>query len=277
MKRFVQAALCLSFLLTGVAGNHAVADLLISPTRVAMTEDNRSAEVILRNTSNGARTYRLRWVEQRMKESGAYDRIEVEDNPMSASSMIRFSPRQITVGPGENQTVRLSFRPPAGLGKGEYRSHLLFEILPDVSEPTSTMSIETGMDGIEAELNMMMSFSIPVTIRKQVEPPEVTISNVEVLPAEADSPMRLAVTLNRTGEGSSFGSVLVEYQIDAASEVQLLGRRQNVAIFPELERRRLVIPLRENGIPSGAWVRVAYEGRSEFEGRVWAEKVFQSR
>lgn len=277
MKRFIKVWVCWGLLFSGLLANSALADLLISPTRVVMSEESRSAEVTLRNTSDGPRTYRLRWVEQKMKENGAYDRVETEENPSSAAAMIRFSPRQITVGPGENQAVRLSFRPPSELEEGEYRSHLLFEILPDVSEPTSTMDIETGMEGIEAELNMMMSFSIPVTIRKQVSPPEVSISNVEAIPAEAGSPMRLAVTLERKGEGSSFGAVVVEYQKDANSEVKLLGRRQNVAIFPELDSRHLVIPLRENGIPSGAWVRVAYEGRAEFDGRVWAEKVFQSR
>lgn len=277
MRQFLKGVALWGLVLIGLLGNTAWADLLISPTRVVMSEEDPSAQVTLRNTSDGPRTYRLRWVEQRMKENGSYDRVEPDEVPMSAAGMIRFSPRQITVGPGENQTVRLSFRPPADFADGEYRSHLLFEILPDISEPTSTLNVETGMDGIEAELKMMMSFSIPVIIRKQVTPPEVTIADVSAIPAEEGAPMRLSVTLNRTGEGSSFGSVLVEYQTDANSEVKLLGRRQSVAIFPELERRNLVIPLRENGIPAGAWVRVAYEGRAEFDGRVWAEKVFQSR
>ena len=253
------------------------ADLLISPIRSVLDDNNRSATLVLRNTSDGSRTYRLSWVEQLMNESGQYRRVPSSENPVSLEERVRFSPRQITVGPGENQTVRLSYRPAAGTTPGEYRSHLLFEILPDVSEPQSVMEMESGIDGVGVQLRMMMSFSIPVIVRHGITPPEVRISDVQVEPAEAGGVMGLSVTLERTGDSSSFGDIVVEMQEDENSPVVLVGRSTSVAVFTEANRRRVSVPLRQEGVPAGAWVRVAYEGREEFSGRVWDERVFRSQ
>src|SRR5690606_11291769 len=66
------------------------ADLLISPLRVVLDDKTQTATLTLRNTSKGARTYRLGWVEQTMDEMGIYRRLEEgQENPLSASGMIR--------------------------------------------------------------------------------------------------------------------------------------------------------------------------------------------
>ena len=256
----------------------AQADLLISPLRVVMDDGNRNATLTLRNTSSGARTYRLGWVEQRMDEAGIYHPVEpsTPGHP-GASDMIRFSPRQITVGPGENQTVRLSYRPPAGLAAGEYRSHLLFQVLPDVSEPSGTFEVDGGADGISMQLFMQMSFSLPVIVRQAVSAPALSIADVAVQPAEQGKPMGLGVTLRRTGDSSSFGRIVVEAQVDERSPVELIGVLNDIAVFTEAVERRVTVPLRDTTIPSGAWIRVAYEGTQEYQGRVWDERIFQNR
>lgn len=256
----------------------ASANMLISPLRVLLDEDNRSATITLRNTSEGARTYRLEWVQQEMRESGGYkNTVDEAAIPPAAGPMIRFSPRQITIGAGQNQTVRLSYRPPADLAPGEYRSHLKFAVLPDVSEPISKLDMGKTEEGITMELDMQMSFTMPVIIRKGVPAPEVGISSIEVLPANQQEPLRLAITLERSGEASSIGNVIVEYQIDQNSPVQLIGRQGDVAIFTEVDRRIVTVPLGTASIPSGAWVRVAYEGSQEFAGSVWDERVFRAQ
>ncbi|MGK0319963.1 MAG: fimbrial chaperone protein, partial [Granulosicoccus sp.] len=140
----------------------AYADMLVSPTRVIMNDANRSATLILRNTSNGSRTYRLSWQDKRANENGSYTIITEDEEWPSAKEMIRLSPRQITVGPNENQTVRFNWRPPADLPSGEYRSHLLLEVIPDISEPTATMGVQAPVDEVGIQIFMQMSFSIPV-------------------------------------------------------------------------------------------------------------------
>lgn len=256
----------------------AWAEMLISPTRAAMDINNRSATLVLRNTSDGPKTYRLSWEDKRMTPEGTYEPVaEGEDWP-SAAAMVRFSPRQITVGAGENQTVRLNFRPPADLAPGEYRSHLKLKVIAEESEPAGVIEMGSqDQEGIGFRLFMQMSFSVPVIVRHQVAPPQVAIENVEVVPATGDQNMSLAVTLSRQGESSSYGDLRVEMQQDANSPVELIGRRKELYLFTETDRKVVNVPLRDAAIPAGSWIRIGYEGVAEYDGRLWDERVFQSR
>lgn len=265
--------------LVGVFGGVSLGwgEMLISPTRALLDDDTRSASLVLRNTSSGARTYRLEWEDKRATELGRYQPIKEGEDWPSAGAMIRFSPRQITVGPGENQTVRLNYRPPADLAPGEYRSHLRLQVMEDVSEPTGVMEMDDpDRDGVGFRLFMQMSFSVPVIVRHNVDAPQVEISNVEVLPAEQGRAMALAVTLDRQGESSSFGELVVEMQQNATSPVETIGRNSEISVFHELNQKIVRVVLRDVGIPPGAWIRVAYEGKAEYKGRIWDEQVFQS-
>ena len=267
-----------SVLLTMAMVAPAWSDMLISPTRAYMDSDNRSATLVLRNTSDGSRTYRLSWEDKRMNDRGNYEMVQEGEDWSSAAKMIRFSPRQITVGPGENQTVRLNFRPPADLEPGEYRSHLKLQVVAEESEPASVIEMDDPeREGVGFRLFMQMSFSIPVIARHQVSAPSVAISDVAVVPATSERNMSLAVTLDREGQASSYGRLVVEMQRDANSPVEVIGRRDEMYVFHENDQRVMRVPLRDRAIPAGSWIRVAYEGIAEYEGRLWDERVFQSR
>jgi hypothetical protein len=82
---------------------------------------------------------------------------------------------------------------------------------------------------------------------------------------------------NRSGNASSFGRVVVEMQRNADSPVEKIGEYKELAIYHELNQRKITIPLRDASIPAGAWVRIAYEGIKEYQGILWAEKVFQTK
>lgn len=257
------------------------ADMLISPTRAYLdTDGNRQTELVLRNTSDGSRTYRLSWEDKRVVDNkGSYQAIGENEDWPSAGDLVRFSPRQITVGAGENQKIRLSLRPPASLEPGEYRSHLRLQVVAEESEPSGVMEMDDpNRDGVSFRIFMQMSFSIPVVVRHEVGPPEVAISDVRVIPGEGDTrDMSLRVELERTGEASSYGELVVEMQRDSKSPVQLIGRKKNVYVFHETRQKVLELSLKGQSVPPGSYIRVAYEGIDEYEGKVWDEKVFQSR
>jgi fimbrial chaperone protein len=255
----------------------AYADMLISPTRVLMDDTNRSTTLVLRNPSNGSRTYRLSWQDKRVDENGSYTMIKEDEEWPSAKGMVRLSPRQITVGPNENQTVRFNWRPPADLASGEYRSHLLLEVIPDISEPTATLGTEAPTDGVGIQVFMQMSFSIPVVVRHNTDAPQVSIKDVKAVPFKDGKHLALQLTFDRVGNASSFGRVSVEMQRNSKSPVEQIGEYGELSIFQEVGRRKITIPLRDARIPEGAWVRVAYEGLNEYQGVLWDEKVFQAK
>lgn len=254
----------------------AYADMLISPTRVLMNNETKSTTLVLRNPSSGSRTYRLSWQEKRANENGSYSVIPEGEKWPSAKDMIRLSPRQITVGPNENQTVRFNWRPPADLPSGEYRSHLLLEVIPDISEPVATMGNDDLTDGVGIQVFMQMSFSIPVVVRNNTDAPTVSIENVKAVPLQGGKHLGLELTFDRAGDASSYGRVSVEMQRSDDSPVEQIGEYGELSIFQEVSRRKVIIPLREAQIPEGALVRVAYEGLNEYKGILWAEKVFQA-
>ena len=252
------------------------ADMMISPTRILLDQDSRSATMTLRNSSDGPRTYRLSWEDKKATETGGYTNIPDGEQWPSAKGLIRFSPRQITVGAGENQTVRFSFRPPADLPSGEYRSHLLLEVIPDISEPTATIEQDGPGEGIGVQMFMQMSFSIPAVVRYNIAAPQVSIQSVKAVPVLKGESLGLELTLAHAGDASSFGNITVEMQRNTNSPVEEIGRYKDLSVYPELDERKIVIPLRDKAIPKGAVVRVAYEGAKEYRGTLWAEKVFKT-
>ena len=253
------------------------ADMMISPVRILMDDSNKTTSMILRNTSSGSRTYRLSLEDKRAKENGGYDDINEGENWPSAKDMVRLSPRQITVGPGENQTIRFSWRPPSDIPTGEYRSHLKMQVVPEISEPSSTIGTEAGANGIGIKIAMQMSFSIPIVVRHDTDVPQVELENVQAVAVEDGKSMGLQITFNHNGMASSFGNVVVEMQRDDKSPVEIIGKHKELSIYPELDQRTIVVALRDKSIPAGAIVRVAYEGINEYDEILWTEKVFRTQ
>lgn len=255
----------------------ARAEMLVSPTHIVMDDENRTATLTLRNPSKGSRTYRLQLEDKRALSGGGYIAVKEGEPWPTAKGMLRYSPRQITVGPSENQTVRFSWRPPANLPDGEYRSHLLLQVIPDLSEPVQTFGTGAPEEGsVGIQVHMQMSFSIPIVVRHNTPPPQVSIADVRVNPVQPGQPLSLSLTLKRSGAASSFGQVIVEMQRNAASPVERIGFAKELSIYPEINERELTIRLRDERIPAGSWVRIAYEGLKEYRGIVWDEKVFRT-
>ncbi len=276
-------AVLVAFILAMLLALPLRADVLVSPQRVYLDDDKRSATVILRNPSSGPRTYRLEWLEQRMSEDGVYSEYKEgeEQKHASASPYLRLSPRQITVLPNSNQSVRVEFKPGKGMKPGEYRSHMIFRVVEELSEPMSVQKImgEGDNKGMTLMVSMQMSVAIPVVVRHQVaETPQVKIASVDVVPAtELGQPLQLAVLMESSGLAGCVGRVSVDMQRNAGAAVERIGTADNISIFAEVGKRRLVVNLRDSSIPAGAWVRVAYEGVDEYAGILWDEKVFQIR
>lgn len=255
------------------------ADAIVSPVRAYLDQDMTRAKVVLHNPSKGARTYRLQWVENRMDEQGAqaaYGEGEVLQHE-PASPYLRFSPRQVRIQPGTTQTVRIDFRPSASMAPGEYRSHLKFSVMPDVSEPTSISTLGSASKGMSVKLAMQMSVSIPVIVRYQVpDLPQVELLDIERIPAASPAEAeKLSVTIQRSGAASSYGRVLVEMQRGPDAPVERIGDAGGINVYADSAKRKLEIPLRQRELPSGAWLRVAYEGMGEYDGNVFAEQTFQ--
>jgi len=256
----------------------AQADILISPQRVILSDKSRQAVISLHNPGTTERTYRLEWVERRLTDSGELVVLKEGENPRSIAKMVRFSPRRISVPPGQTQTVRLDYRPPAGLAPGEYRSHLRIGLEPPAGGGGGTEVMRGEKDGMTFRINALLSFAVPVFVRQGDGSVEARIAAVEPATFQRDGKPEAAlkVTLTRSGEFSSYGRLAIYQQLQAGGPVEEISETGGVAMYAEVSSQQRTVSLRPGTtLAPGSWIRVTYEGEGAERGQIFAEKVFR--
>ncbi len=256
-------------LATGVA-SEASAQLLISPLRVIFEGRDRSATVIVTNQSDQAATYRLEWQEKAATPDGQYQDIAEPDPSMRiASPYVRFSPRQVTLAPGERQQVRLALRRPADLAAGEYRSHLAFVV---IDERQRRAARQSGQGGAAIQVFMNLGFAIPVIVRNGQGSTGVSLAGAEFSVDELNR-LGLKVQLRRDGNFSAYGRLRIYWRQNQNSAESQIGTLQNVAVFSDVQNREATVLLETQQVPAGI-LRVVYEGADEYAGRTWIDQSF---
>lgn len=254
----------------------AFADLMINPTRVVFDKNQRSASIDLINDGSKPATYRVNVVNRRMSEDGQFIPVEKAlPGEQFADSMLVYSPRQFTIQPGTSQVVRIAVRKPAGLQAGEYRSHLSFDRLPDAEDATNIENVNKPASGsdIGVRVTALLGVSIPVIIREGETAAQVTISNIEVRkPAAAGQPFMVSLQLNRNGNRSVYGDLVVNFT-PAGGKPVVLARAGGVAVYTPNPLRRATLNLQ---LPAGTdlkqgRVSVAYQERSDEGGKTIAD------
>lgn len=293
MDRIVKRIVLIAVFIAGI-GLPALpvnATLLIMPIHLILTDRDRTGNITLFNTSGEESVFRIGWRYQKQLENGAY---EVSDTPFDPerdlSKIAVFSPRQVTLQPGQKQRIRVSIRRPPDMKDGEYRAHLALLRVGDSSteaggpEPVETSDAPakpqkpSGEAKIQIGLKMNVSYSLPVVLRQGTYNTTASIESARLLPpppsakAGKNDKLRLNVVLTRTGDYSTFGKILVYWTAPGQAEKQI-GIANNVNILPENTRRSVDVYLTESGIPAGT-LRVVYEGEVKEKGVTLDEKTF---
>lgn len=278
--------LCLAlFLLLGSGGVAAQApapppapDLMLYPSRVVFEPNERSVKLDLINNLDRTVTYRIRFVNRRMTETGQMHEITVPGpGERFADGMLRYSPRQVMLPPGGAQTVRVLLRKPAELQAGEYRSHLLFERVSEATLPPAG-GPDAARGGIAIELQPLVSVTIPVIVRHGETQAQVGLANLALQSARTGRPAELAFELRRQGNRSVFGDLEATF-ISDAGEQRVIGRAKGVAVYVPNPARRAKLPL--TAPPSGALgpgrIELVYRARPESGGAVLARASLRLR
>ncbi|MDQ2736173.1 MAG: molecular chaperone [Pseudomonadota bacterium] len=266
-----RARLSLGALALSMASQAALADLMLFPTRIVFEKNQRAAQVELINQGKTPETYRLSLVNRRMSETGEFT---PADPPLPgeqfADSMVRFSPRQVTIAPGGSQTVRMLLRKPADLASGEYRSHLQIDRVPD---PVGSGSIEAAADAsrIGVTLTALVGASIPVIVRQGDTHATLALTQLAVVPAGAE-PVSLAFEIDRSGDRSVYGDLVVTFTPKGGAPIEV-AKAGGVAVYVPNASRKARMPLRlPDGRPlSGGNVQVIFRERADAGGKVLAE------
>jgi hypothetical protein len=213
----------------------AQGDLLLFPKRIVFEGSKKSQTLNLANSGKDTVRYLISVVQSRMNEDGSFTTISQPDSGQYfADKYFRFFPRNVVLGPGEAQSVKLQLINTNGLEAGEYRSHIYFRAEPD-KKPLGEVEPLKDSASISVNLVAVFGITIPVIIRTGESTTQVKLSDVS-LELKKDSVPSLKMTFNRTGNMSVYGDVSVDH-ISLQGKVTRIGIAKGMALYtPNLVR-----------------------------------------
>lgn len=249
MKRYFAAFFAACTLFFAGAYAHAQ-DVNLFPLRVVFDDRGRGGEVTVFNRGDRSAVYRVELSDKRMMPDGRLVDFDADHprpaNWPSAAEMVRFSPRQVTLAPGQSQAIRIAVRRPANLPAGEYRSHLTVTAVPpaDAGE-TIEQATGEGDNAIRIRITPIYGISIPIIVRAGDPLGTAQLSNPRVV--RGDQGRRfMEVDIQRQGSASVYGDLVV------MRGDRRIGLVRGVGVYPELSQRTARIPLDEGALAGGS-------------------------
>jgi hypothetical protein len=221
------------------------ATLMVTPSRVVFDERTRSAQVTLMNTGSEAGTFRVSFIRQNMTEDGQFVAVKDNEKGMFSDPMIRFSPKQLILPPGQSQVVRMMLRKPKNLAEGEYRSHMLLQNLPKASGTSLEDTLKAKEENtIKVEIIPVVGISIPVIVRHGKLDDGLTIDNAKLVPGtEANPRASISVDMHRKGNRSVYGDFRAIFIPNDGDEPTVIALANGVAVYTPNVLRHFSIPI----------------------------------
>ena len=252
-------------------------DVNLTPRRLVFNPRDRGVkEITVFNRTNGTATYTIVLTDRVMTPDGALvpaDTASADEKSRlkSALSLIRYSPRQMTLGPQESQTVRLQARPPSGGSNAEYRTHFSVTATPPPDTGIDIAAAATGAqsDSLQVRITPVYGIMIPIIVRTGELPVETSISNVHLIRARGQR--AVGFSINRTGDRSVYGGIDV-FLLGSGTPKKIAGIR-GLGVYAEIDHRNVVIPLDPSApaVGPGSRVKVVYTDDELDPGKVLAE------
>lgn len=207
--------------------------LTFSPQRIVVDARAGSTSLTLTNSGSREESYRVELVDMIYQDDGKI--AEAKTTPAgypSAKNLIRFSPSQIRLAAGEQQTIRILIRADETVADGEYRVHAVLRQLPNVAQVKKPDLPNTlaGVVGIE------QSVAIPVILRKGATSATGTIASLK-LTTEGKNPS-LDLQLARAGTRSLYTNLILRDKAGAVSK-----EVKGVAVPVPNQKRRFIFGL----------------------------------
>jgi len=232
------------------------AGLLISAHELIFDRDTRSHSLHLNNRGNRTGVYTLSWVDHTMtKEGRLFIWKDPSQSPWSLQPYIRFSPRRVTLRPGESQRIRVALKSNRSEYEGgELFSHLniltLNSNLEETKPPTkSTQEAATGI-----EIKTRSAINIPIVWRKTSDKPKAKIT------IESKTANSLTLKIQRIGQASNRGFLHVIHTLQGKSSP--LRGVQPLIIYANIEERTTTLKF-DSSIPQQGKLDIYYSKNND--------------
>lgn len=227
--------------LTTLLSIKASADLQVFPTRILLTEKNKTAQVSLRHRGSKPMKYRITTVFYKMSYDGSMTPVTPDPaTDQSAIPHIQFSPRVVTLDPNLEQVVRVLFKPKKNLEAGEYRAHLFFEDMDEIVASDKPSDSKTAQMTLKARL----AIAVPVIVQKGNPKGSVELKDLKIIQLP-DGKKAFSVEMIKAGPKNAFGDFRA-YFTDQKGLKTDIGSVNGVSSY--IEKRRAIFPL---DIPKG--------------------------
>lgn len=246
---------------------------MVAPTRIIFEARDRTAQVSLVNSGTEEETFRLEFVRKRMTDDGQFLDVDKPiEGELFSDQMIRFSPRQVTLPPGQSQTIRLILRKKANLQAGEYRSHLLFRTIPKTGN--SSIEAASNKDGknLSIELTPALGISIPVIVRHGKTSVDVSVRNIKTIYDKRLKKQVAEFVLERGGNQSVYGDLSVNL-IKSNGTTYNLARVNGISVYSPNKSRKIrmvIYPPKNVSLKDGKLV-VVYTKPADAGGAIMAK------
>lgn len=232
------AVLAMSSLLP--LGQHANANLVVTPFQVIFEGDERFKEVVIVNTGNETRSYEMEWSFLNMTETtGKYAKSEDAGEGFDLSKHVIFSPRRVTLTPGAKQKVRLRVSRPDDLPNRDHHVHLRFSAVSKASQEKITFDRKNP----QIDVDVSVSYAIPVVLRAGDLPMGANIGDIRITRNENSGALNAVVPLSHEKGGAAILSHMYIYHVDGNGKEELVGEVSNANVFPEIEVKEYKVQL----------------------------------
>jgi len=266
------ASIVMILQMSSVTDSMAGSQLMLTPTRIVFSANERHSKVTVINSGDETGTYRIALVNKRMTRDGQFQNVtKPQTDELFADKMIRFSPRQVVLEPGKSQVVRLSLRKPSGLKPGEYRSHMVFNAIPKQSG--TDIASATQSKNISIKLTPIVSISIPVIIRQGKTSATIKFTSAKLQPAsKQDNKLQLFLEMQRQGNQSIYGDLLAEF-ISKDGTNKVISQVNGVAVYTPNKTRSIAIPVNMSDLSrlSSGTIKITYRSPAQEGSKTLAQ------
>lgn len=209
---------------------NASATVALSEQRIVFDDKKRAHALRLQNKGNEPVEFRVTLRDAYMQENGTIQFAEPESSPHSAADLLKFSPRQGQLAPGESQVIRFKVSKPYGLKPNEYLSFT--RIL------TRPVQLKGKQD---AQLIQQTAYNLPIIVRHGELSANVWL-DAPALTKLADGRWQFSAILNRSGQLSSSG------ELQLIRDQEILQEVAGFAIYTNINRRQVTLQLDEKPV-----------------------------
>ena len=236
----------------------------VSPTRIVIDAHQKNGSITITNNSKTDVTYRMKLLEMGRDSKGIFRRMSSEELPVnhqSAAKLIRFSPRQVQLKPGQSQVIRVIARRPRNLAAGEYRSHLQIAALPVISDQNLADLVDGQTVLVQAKSGTNVGISMPVILRHGQTKANVRLKSVQLHADKKDKIVSATVDLGLEGNQSTYGHI--KLQLASRGKWQDIGLIRGFALYPPYSGDQVRVPVNSGTLASqitaNSKVRVIFE------------------